>query len=131
MDAARLNFSHGQQQEHLETARRLRRAAERAGRNVGLVADLQGPKIRVGTFPGGAVELRSGNDFTLTSREGFGDAERASVSYPLLARDLRPGHVVLLDDGLLSLRVREVRGDDVVCTVEVGGTLSNRKGVNL
>lgn len=131
MDCARLNFSHGQQAEHLETARRLRRAAERAGRNIGIVADLQGPKIRVGTFEHGSVELRPGDDFILTSHEGFGDAQRVSVSYPLLARDLRPGHQVLLDDGLLALRVREVRGDDVVCTVEIGGTLSNRKGVNL
>lgn len=131
MDCARLNFSHGEAHEHLETARRVRRAAASVGRRVSILADLQGPKIRVGTFPTGAVELRAGADFVLTGQDVESSAERASVSYPNLARDLRAGHTVLLDDGLLALRVRHVQGEDVVCRVEVGGTLSDRKGVNL
>jgi pyruvate kinase len=131
MDCARLNFSHGDSRQHLQTAERLRRAAAAAGRSISILADLQGPKIRVGTFPGGSVELPAGASFVLSGRPGENSAERATVSYEALAADLRPGHTVLLDDGLLALRVREVRGDDVICVVEVGGTLSDRKGVNL
>jgi pyruvate kinase len=97
---------------------------------VAVLGDLSGPKIRCGTFAAGPVELREGATFTLTTRAVPGDAEAVSCTYPL-ARDLRVGDVVLLDDGLLRMRVTAVTGDDVVCRVEVGGTLSDRKGINV
>jgi pyruvate kinase len=131
MDCARLNFSHGEHAEHLATAQRVRAAAAQAGRTVSILGDLQGPKIRVGKFAGGPIELTAGQDFILTGQKVPCTAERAWVSYEMLAQDVVPGNVILLDDGLLQMRVREIRGDDVICTVEVGGTLSDRKGVNL
>lgn len=131
MDCARLNFSHGEQAVHLATAQRIRAAALKAGRSVSILADLQGPKIRVGKFPGGPVDLVTGQEFTLTGNESPCNAERAWVSYELLAQDAKPGDLILLDDGLLAMRVKEVRGADVVCVVETGGKLSDRKGVNL
>jgi pyruvate kinase len=131
MDCARLNFSHGEQAGHLATAQRIRVAAAAVGRHVSILADLQGPKIRVGKFPGGPVDLVDGQQYTLTGEESPCNGERAWVSYELLANDAKPGDLILLDDGLLAMRVREIRGADVVCVVENGGKLSDRKGVNL
>jgi pyruvate kinase len=131
MDCARLNFSHGEQAGHLATAQRIRAAAAAAGRHVSILADLQGPKIRVGKFPDGPVDLENGAEYTLTGKESPCNGVRAWVSYELLAQDAKPGDLILLDDGLLAMRVKEVRGDDVVCIVENGGKLSDRKGVNL
>ncbi len=131
MDCARLNFSHGEHSTHLQTAERVRAAGRAAGRHVSVLADLQGPKIRVGTFADGPIELLVGSEFVLTGRDVPSSRARASVSYPLLARELSAGDLVLLDDGLLGLRVLHIDGDDVVCLVETGGTLSDRKGVNL
>jgi len=131
MDCARLNFSHGEHATHLETAERVRAAGLALGRHVSILADLQGPKIRVGVFAGGPIELLVGSEFVLTGRDVPSSRARASVSYPLLALELSAGDLVLLDDGLLGLRVLHVDGDDVVCLVETGGTLSDRKGVNL
>ncbi len=131
MDCARLNFSHGDQAGHLATANRIREAAAAAGRVVSILGDLQGPKIRVGQFENGPVTLRQGEEYTLTGRESPCNDRRAWVSYERLAADAQPGDLILLDDGLLALRVKEIRGDDVVCLVESGGQLSDRKGVNL
>ena len=131
MDCARLNFSHGEQQVHLETAQRVRDAARKAGRVVAILGDLQGPKIRVGRFESGPVELVRGQEFVLTGQESACTAHRAWVSYEPLAEDAKPGDLILLDDGLLAMRVKEIRGKDVVCVVETGGPLSDRKGVNL
>ena len=130
VDGFRLNFSHGTLDQHRETLARIRAASAAAGRLVAVLGDLSGPKIRCGTFAAGPVELREGATFTLTTRAVPGDAEAVSCTYPL-ARDLRVGDVVLLDDGLLRMRVTAVTGDDVVCRVEVGGTLSDRKGINV
>ncbi len=131
MDCARLNFSHGDHESHARMAERVRRAAAAAGRPVSLLCDLQGPKIRVGRFPEGSVELDAGQKFVLTGGEGACDREHATVSYEQLANDVRGGDVILLDDGLLQLRVERVDGDEVHTVVEVGGRLSDNKGVNL
>ena len=131
MDCARLNFSHGSHEDHARAASLVRQAAAEAGRTVGLLADLCGPKIRVGEISEGPVELHAGQRFVLTHRDVAGDATQAHVSYASFAQDVEPGSPVLIDDGLLRLRVLAVQGEDVVCEVEAGGLLSSRKGVNL
>lgn len=131
MDCARLNFSHGSHGDHRQVAEWVRGAAARAGRPLSILADLSGPKMRVGRFPNGPITLVPGKRFVLTTRDVPGDADIVSVTYKPLPGDVIPGDVVLLDDGLLSLRVVEVQGEDVVCEVEVGGVLSNNKGLNL
>ncbi|MCC7536126.1 MAG: pyruvate kinase [Deltaproteobacteria bacterium] len=131
MDVARLNFSHGEHTTHAEAVSRIRLAAQRAGRPVGLLADLCGPKMRVGRFRDGSVVLTEGQEFVLTTRDVEGDATQVDVSYERLPDDVKEGDVILLDDGLLRLRVRTIDGRDVRCIVEVGGTLSDRKGMNM
>lgn len=131
MSCARLNLSHGDHATHLATAERVRQAAMDAGRVVAIMADLQGPKIRVGKFEDGAVQLVAGQRFVLTGQPSPCNAERAWVSYEALAVDTRVGELILLDDGLLAMRVETIKDQDVVCVVETGGTLSDRKGVNL
>jgi pyruvate kinase len=131
MDCARLNFSHGDHAGHAKAAARVREASMKHRRPVALLADLCGPKIRVGRFADGSVELVNGAEFRLTSDDIVGDVNRVSVSYDYLAQELKPGDRVLLDDGLLGLKVDRIEGSDVVTVVETGGTLSNNKGVNL
>jgi pyruvate kinase len=131
MNVARINFSHGVPAEHAETIRAVRRQAEARGRPVAVLQDLQGPKIRVGRFAAGQVELEPGADFTLTTRDVVGDETQCSTTYAGLPGDLKPGDVVLLDDGVLSLEVDRVDGPDVCTHVLVGGTLRNNKGINL
>ncbi len=131
MDCARLNFSHGTHEDHARTAALVREAASKARRPIAILADLCGPKMRVGKFPNGPIELREGARFTLTNRDVPGDETQVSHSYPPLAHDVVPGDHILLDDGLLRLRVVETTDDDVVTEVEVGGTLSDRKGLNV
>jgi pyruvate kinase len=131
MDCARLNFSHGDHKDHAFVAKTLREVAARAGRPLAILADLSGPKMRVGRFPGGPIELVNGRPFLLTTRDVPGDENMVSVTYKQLPRDVRPGEPILLDDGLLQLRVERVDGEDVHTVVEVGGTLSNNKGLNM
>ena len=132
MDIARLNFSHGSHEEHSHNIQRLRRAAAREGRTVCILQDLQGPKIRTGTLEGHRpVLLRTGSIVTITPRDVPGNAARISTTFPDLARELKPGARVLLSDGLIELRVDEVRGEDVLCEVINGGTLGEHKGINL
>jgi pyruvate kinase len=131
MDCARLNFSHGSHEGHRAMVARVRQAAARARRPLAILADLSGPKIRIGRFEGGSVELEAGRQFTFTTETITGNAERVSVSYPALPRDVTTGHPILLDDGLLRLRVVSTGPTEVVCEVEVGGTLSDNKGLNL
>ncbi|MBL8605384.1 MAG: pyruvate kinase [Myxococcales bacterium] len=130
VDGFRLNFSHGSIEQHRATLARIRAASETVGKLVAVLGDLSGPKIRCGTFASGPVELREGAPFTLTTRAVPGDQSVVSCTYPL-ARDLKVGDTILLDDGLLRLRVARVHEDDVACVVEVGGTLSDRKGINV
>lgn len=131
MDCARLNFSHGSHEDHAASARMVREAAAKARRPVAILADLCGPKMRVGTFPDGPVELKEGARFVLTTQKVPGDVNRVSHSYAPLPHDVAPGDHILLDDGLLRLRVVETTDTDVITEVEVGGTLSNRKGLNV
>jgi len=131
MDCARLNFSHGEWENHRKTAELVRKASQKARRPLAILADLCGPKMRVGTFANGSIDLIDGESFTFTTEDVEGDEKRVSVSYEPLPRDVRVGDKILLDDGLLRLRVEEATATDVLCTVEVGGTLSDRKGLNL
>ncbi len=131
MDCARLNFSHGTHESHAEMAKKVREASGRARRPLAILADLCGPKMRVGKFPGGPIELQNGATFTLTTAGEPGNQDQVSVSYPALPQDVNVGDAVLLDDGLLRLRVTEIREHEVVTEVEVGGPLSDRKGLNL
>ncbi|MEM9188171.1 MAG: pyruvate kinase [Myxococcota bacterium] len=131
MDCARLNFSHGDHESHRSIAEMVRGAAAKARRSVSILADLSGPKIRIGRFAEGKVELRPGQEFRVTTEDVPGTAERVSANYPNLPDDVKAGDPILIDDGLLRLRVRAVEGNEVVCEVEVGGTLSNNKGLNL
>jgi len=129
----RLNMSHGTSDEQLERARLVREVSGRMGREVALLADLQGPKIRVERFADGAVDLAPGDTFILDAEDDTtpGTKERVGVSYKGLPNDVEAGDVLLLDDGLISMTVERVEGGKVHCRVELGGTLSDRKGLNL
>jgi pyruvate kinase len=131
MDVARLNFSHGDHDAHRLMYANVRAAARQVGRPLAVIADLSGPKIRVGKMNGGQVSLVEGAMITLTSHEVEGTAARVSHSYAPLARDVRAGESILLDDGLLELVVEAITGDDVRCRVKVGGPLKDHKGMNL
>ena len=131
MNVARLNFSHGTHEEHREVLTCIRRACKDTGRIVGILLDLQGPKIRVGRFDEGEVLLEEGSRFTITGREVGGTREIVSTTHHQLARDVAPGDPILLDDGLLVLKVEKIEGQDVHCRVETGGVLKNNKGMNL
>ncbi|HVT32812.1 MAG TPA: pyruvate kinase [Rhodanobacteraceae bacterium] len=132
VDVVRLNLSHGVADDHRKRASDVRAIAARLGREVGVLADLQGPKIRIERFAQGPVSLEPGSPFVLDCREDApaGDATRVGVSYHDLWRDVKPGDVLLLDDGLVSLEVVEVVDRKIRCTVLVGGRLSDRKGIN-
>ena len=131
MNVARINFSHGDYEDHAATFAAVRRESEKRNRPVAILQDLQGPKIRVGRFTAGQIELEPGADFTITTREVPGDQDQVSTTYAGLPNDVKPGDVLLLDDGLLCLEVVAVDGPDVQTRVQVGGTLKNNKGINL
>ena len=131
MDVARLNLSHGDHESHRRAFLELREAARRVGRPVAALLDLSGPKIRVGKVENGAVRLERGAQLTLTSEPVLGTAARIAHNYPPLARDVRPGERVLLDDGLIELRVERTEGEEVRCRVVSGGLLRDQKGMNL
>ena len=131
MDVARLNLSHGSHAEHERIYRLVREAADEAGRGVGVLVDLQGPKIRLGTFAEGSINLVYGDRFTISTQECAGDATRASTTYEGLPRDVSPGDSILVDDGRLALEVEAVDGNDVMTRVVVGGRVSDHKGLNL
>ncbi len=130
MDGARINFSHGSHESNGKLYNAFRQAAERAGRPLPIMGDLQGPRIRVGEIDG-VLELVAGEEVVLSSQEEKASGNRIGTTYRSLARDLHPGVSVLLNDGLLRLRVEDVKGDDVRCRVEVGGALTSHKGINL
>jgi pyruvate kinase len=131
VDVVRLNFSHGTAQDHIDRATMVRAAGQAIGKEVAIMADLQGPKIRVGKFEGGKTVLEPGRPFVLDAglRE-LGTAERAGLDYKELPRDVKPGDTLLLNDGLLVLDVEAVRGEEVHTIVRIGGELSNNKGIN-
>jgi len=131
MDIARLNFSHGDFDSHSRVILDLRSAARSVGREISIMADLPGPKMRIGELAPDPVELRPGDSFTLTTDEVTGDGKRVSVSFKPLPRAVKAGDVLFLNDGLIQLEVKGIQGNDVVCTVIVGGELRSRKGLNL
>jgi pyruvate kinase len=134
MDVARLNFSHGVHAEHAEVIRRLREGESTWGRTVAILQDLQGPKIRLGTFGpsgGGRVDLEAGATFTITSAPVAGTVERASISPPEAIAQVQVGDQILMDDGTIQLRVEAVGNGEVRCRVVAGGRLSDHKGVSL
>ena len=131
VDVVRLNFSHGKAEDHIARAQLVRETAVRVGRTVALMADLQGPKIRVGKFAQGKVMLEKGARFVLDAgRTEPGDLEGVGLDYKELPRDVRPGDVLLLNDGLIVLQVDDVHGERVHTIVKVAGELSNNKGIN-
>jgi pyruvate kinase len=131
MDVARLNFSHGEYEEHRERFERVRRASKRVGRPVAIMQDLQGPKIRCLKMTDGAVLLKEGAETIITIDDILGTAERFGTLYKLLPRDVMPGDSILLDDGNLGLKVLSKTDTDVRCEVVHGGILKDKKGINL
>jgi pyruvate kinase len=131
MDVARLNFSHGLAAEHQVRIGRLRRAARKYGRSVALMADLQGPRFRVGEIPGGSMALEDGAHVDVVAGAKKAAAGKLPVAYAALARDVRRGDAIRIDDGKIELRVERVRGDVIRCVVVRGGVVTDRKGINL
>jgi pyruvate kinase len=131
LDVARLNLSHGHHADHEVACARVRAASNASRRSVGVLVDLQGPKIRLGTFPGGPVRLCPGDDFMITTEDVPGDRNQASTTYQGLAQDVRTGNRILIDDGRVLLGVTAVDGPRVRTKVLVGGTISDHKGINL
>ena len=131
VNVVRLNFSHGTAQDHINRAQLVREAAQRAGREVAIMADLQGPKIRVGKFAEGKVFLEQGQKFVLdAARVELGDIDAVGLDYKALPREVKAGDVLLLNDGLIVITVDAVKGDAIHTTVKLGGELSNNKGIN-
>jgi pyruvate kinase len=130
VDVVRLNFSHGTPQDHINRAELVREIAKNSGKKVAIMADLQGPKIRVGKFEKGKINLKSGERFILDSDCELGNQDRVGLDYKHLPRDLKHADVLLLNDGLIVLLVEEVTGNEIHTIVKVGGELSNNKGIN-
>jgi pyruvate kinase len=131
MDVARLNFSHGDYTDHKAAYERVRRASDVTGRAVGILADLQGPKIRLGRFAAGPTYWANGDTVRITVENCEGTHDRVSTTYKQLAKDAQPGDRLLVDDGKVALVVEHIDGDDVVCTVTEGGPVSNNKGLSM
>jgi pyruvate kinase len=130
VDVVRLNFSHGTAKDHVELATLVREVAHALGREVAIMADLQGPKIRIGRFADGKIELVPGATFILDAECERGDATRVGLDYRELVQDVGPGSMLLLDDGLIKLEVESVDGPRITTRVILGGMLSNNKGIN-
>ena len=131
MNVARFNFSHGTHEEHREKFKRLVRIRKEMGKPVATLMDTKGPEIRLKDFEGGKVMLEKGKGFTLTTEDVMGTAERASITYKDLVKDVKAGGSILIDDGLIELRIDNVTDTDIHCTVINGGPVSNHKGVNV
>jgi pyruvate kinase len=130
VDVVRLNFSHGKAQDHIDRAALVREVAAACGKQVAIMADLQGPKIRVGKFEQGKIELKNGEKFILDADCGMGGQDRVGLDYKALPRDLKPADVLLLNDGLIVLVVEKILGNEIHTIVKIGGELSNNKGIN-
>ena len=131
MDVARLNLSHGTHEDHEEVYRQVRQAGDTTGHAVAVLADLQGPKIRTGVFGDGPINLNPGQEFTITTRDVLGDDVVVGTTYDGLAGDVKVGDDLLIDDGKVLLRAREVTATEVTCEVVIGGVVSDHKGINL
>jgi pyruvate kinase len=131
MNVVRLNFSHGDFSSHGETIQKIRAASQATGRRVAIMADLPGPKMRIGEFAEEPIELKPDDTFTLTTEDIVGDSSRVSVSFSRLPRAVKPNDRLFLNDGLVQLEVKHIDNNDVQCSVIVGGELRSRKGLNL
>ena len=131
MNVMRLNFSHGDFPEHQIKVKNLRSAVEKTGITAAILQDLGGPKIRIGMFKTEAVMLKEGAKFTITTDEVEGDETRVSVNYPNFAKEVSKGHIVFLHDGKKKLEVLDVKGNDVICKILIGGEIKGKRGVNL
>ena len=131
MDAARFNFSHGSHPEHLERLNMLKAVRDAMGRPVATILDTKGPEIRIKSFETKTITLEPGDPFTLTTEDVTGNQGWVSVTYPQLHEELQPGQEILIDDGLVAIRVERIEGTNIVCTVENGGTLSANKSINI
>lgn len=129
MNVARFNFSHGSHEEHLQRINRVREASRTTGKVVSLLLDTKGPEMRLGEFADGKVELEKGKQFTLTYDDAPGDATKCSVNHKNLYNEVKPGDTLLLSDGLVALKVDEVKGKDIVTTIQNSGPMSTRKRV--
>lgn len=130
VDVVRLNFSHGTAQDHIDRAKMVREVAARCGREVAIMADLQGPKIRIGKFENSRIQLEKGDQFILDADCQMGNQERVGLDYKALPRDVKRGDLLLLNDGLIVLVVEQILGGQIHTTVKIGGELSNNKGIN-
>ena len=131
MDAARFNFSHGSHEEHLQRLTLLKSVRDTMGRPVATILDTKGPEIRIRSFAEKSICLEAGDSFTLTTRDEVGDRAHVSVTYEKLHEELQPGQEILIDDGLVALKVDAIQGRDIRCTVENGGSLSANKSINI
>ncbi len=131
MNAARFNFSHGSHPEHLARLNMLKAVRDRLGSPVATILDTKGPEIRVKSFETKSVELTAGEPFTLTVDDVPGTAAKVSVTYPKLNQEVSEGQLILIDDGLVAIRVQKIKGNDIICQVENGGTLSSNKSINI
>lgn len=132
LDICRINFSHGDYEAVKQTVSNIRELNKKLNRHVGILADLQGPKLRIGTVKNNNVTLMTGNEIIITTKECEGDENILYITYPQFPQDVKVGETVLIDDGKLHLKVNDTNGKDSVrCTITVGGTLSSKKGVNL
>ena len=130
MNVARLNFSHGTHEEHLKRIHLIRSVREKLNLPIAIMLDTKGPEYRIKTFANGPVTLREGEQFTLTTEDIQGDETRVAVTYANLAKELVPGDTVLINNGLVNLRVEEIRGNELICRIQTGGVLSDRKSMN-
>ena len=130
VDVVRLNFSHGTAEDHIRRAAMVREICQKTGRTVAIMADLQGPKIRIGKFKQSKITLRDGDIFSLDADREVGDQDGVGLDYKELPRDVKAGDMLLLDDGRIVFEVLDVRGTVVRCKVIHGGNLSNNKGIN-
>ncbi len=131
MDVARLNFSHGTHEEHQARVNLIRKVSKKVGKPIGLLQDVQGPKVRLGRFSAGMAEVVAGQKVTLTTRNVLGNKDILPTPIKTMPRDVRKGDPVLLDDGRVRLQVLGVKGPDIFCRVLIGGTLKDKKGINL
>jgi pyruvate kinase len=130
-DVFRLNFSHGEKEAHESVVKNIRTVEKRTGRPIGILMDLQGPKIRVGEMPAGGVVVQRRRELTISTRHFVGNETMVSTTYRNLPKDVKPGDTILIDDGNIELKVLGVRGEDVRCRVESGGKIVSHKGINL
>lgn len=131
MNVMRLNFSHGDFAEHAKRVKNLKLAIKKTGIRAGILQDLGGPKIRIGNFKTGSIDLIPGEIFTLTTNDIEGDENKVSVNYKNLPKEVKAGHIIYLYDGKIKLEVLKIKGDDVVCKIIIGGNIKGRRGVNL